>query len=438
MKIEKLIAYNSWWQTKKVPDELLKPYKRRLFSKILDYIKDRQIISIIGLRRTGKTTLLYQLIDDLLKNVEPKKILFFSFDEEYFEIEEVLEAYRENILLSSWRKDNIYIFLDEVQKASNWSSVLKRYYDLYPKIKFIISGSESLTLDKKTKESLAGRIYDFVLKPLIFREFLELKKIEVPEMKFSVNFEEIEEFNKKLILKKEDIINNLQDYLKKGGFPEMVFENNEEKIKAYVKNSVLEKIVYKDIVSEFKIDEPELLISILRLIANNPGMLVEYFSLAKSFKRNRKTISNYFFYLKITFLLYMIANYRGSFLSKERKLKKAYLADSGIIHALLERQMDDELLSRIIENVVILHAGINSFYRASGKEIDGVMRFEGSAIPLEIKYKNEISEKEIKAVLKFDSKTGIVVTKDLLEKRKIDNKEILFVPAWLFLLLSKA
>ncbi|MEM5812059.1 MAG: AAA family ATPase [Candidatus Aenigmatarchaeota archaeon] len=95
MEEKELFKFNEWWETGKVSGKNLETYKRYPFYKILDFIEDRQIILITGLRRVGKTKLLYQIIHNLLENgVEPKKILYFSFDEETFDIKDVLETYK--------------------------------------------------------------------------------------------------------------------------------------------------------------------------------------------------------------------------------------------------------------------------------------------------------------------------------------------------------
>ncbi|MEM4773114.1 MAG: AAA family ATPase, partial [Nanoarchaeales archaeon] len=81
--IDLLTKFNDWWTTGKVSEKDLEKYRRYLFYTILKYLEDRQIILITGLRRVGKTKLLYQIIQYLLdKGVDPKKILYFSFDEE--------------------------------------------------------------------------------------------------------------------------------------------------------------------------------------------------------------------------------------------------------------------------------------------------------------------------------------------------------------------
>lgn len=166
---------------KKVSECPLKTYKRYLYPKLLKFLPDRQIILITGLRRTEKTVLLYQLIQHLLDaGISPRKILYFSFDEENFDIKEVIEVYRVNVLREEFRLvDKIYLFFDEVQKLKDRENKIKVYYDLNPSLKIFLSSSASLILSGRSKESLAGRIYDFNLKPLTFKEFLEMKRVKV-------------------------------------------------------------------------------------------------------------------------------------------------------------------------------------------------------------------------------------------------------------------
>ena len=205
MEKEKLEEFNEWWFTEKVPEELLETYKRNLFYELKKNLEKRQIISVVGLRRTGKTTIMYQLIDFLLAKMKPVNILYFSFDEEVKDLRDVLNTYRE-IHNLNFREGKFYVFLDEIQKLDDWQSQVKKYYDLYPRIKFIISGSEGLFLRKGAKETLAGRIYEFTLPTLSFVEFLNMKRV-----KHTSSYKLRAEF---------------VDYVKRGGFPEMVFEEN--------------------------------------------------------------------------------------------------------------------------------------------------------------------------------------------------------------------
>ncbi len=139
------------------------------------------MVLVTGLRGVGKTTLLHQVIQHLLDSkVESRRILYFSFDEERFDIGDVIQTYLTQVLRRDIADlDRVYFFLDEVHKVEDWEGKVKVYYDLNPNIKFFLSGSASLTLSSKAKESLAGRLYEFVLKPLTFCEYLEMKDVKV-------------------------------------------------------------------------------------------------------------------------------------------------------------------------------------------------------------------------------------------------------------------
>jgi predicted AAA+ superfamily ATPase len=153
MEKAKLEEFNHWWVSEKVDAELALPFKREVYKEINKHMDKRFILALVGLRRVGKTTTMYQLIQNLIgKNVNKTNILFFSFDEISVKLNDVLETYKE-IHSKDIRADKIYVFLDEIQKCDGWENELKKYYDLYPKLKFIISGSESLFIRKKNKRN---------------------------------------------------------------------------------------------------------------------------------------------------------------------------------------------------------------------------------------------------------------------------------------------
>ena len=185
--LDKLYEMNSWWKLGQVRPELIPQYRRKLFSEIEKYIELRQIITIIGLRRTGKTTILLQTVDKLIKEgVSPERILYFSFDENVEDLGDIIDFYRENVLRRDITAETVYIILDEIQKLNNWQNQIKIYYDQYPSIKFFISGSASLNILLDAKESLAGRTFYFNLDILSFEEFLELRGWDVEKIKENV------------------------------------------------------------------------------------------------------------------------------------------------------------------------------------------------------------------------------------------------------------
>src|SRR3989338_5087613 len=310
----KLEEFNHWWISEKVDTELALPFKRDVYPEIERHIDKRFILALVGLRRIGKTTIMYQLIQKLIETkIDKTTILFFSFDEVSVKLNEVFETYKE-IQNKDFREEKIYIFLYEIQKCSGWENELKKYYDLYPKLKFIISGSESLFIRKKTKETLAGRIFEFTLTPFTFREYLKFNNIKEEDFKYETKIKPF--FNK---------------FAEKGGFPETFSFETDKDFKEYVRALVVDKIVYKDIPRIFKIEEPDFLKILLELIATNPGIYIDYQSLSRQFEKDRRVIKDYIEYLRESFLIKMLRNYRkGS--TTLRKRKRAYPADNALIY----------------------------------------------------------------------------------------------------------
>ena len=440
-----ILRFNEWWETGKVPADLYQQFKRPVLADILKCVEKRQVITLVGLRRVGKTSILYQIISHLLSSgIEPKNIFYFSFDEEAESLDAVLEKYREDILRRQWRDGRIYVILDEIQKASGWENTIKKYYDLYPNIKFIIAGSSSLSVEKKTKESLAGRVSDFYIKPFSFKEFLELKgkKIEGKILDlFNPDFNAMEGLWKDFIVSSDAIKTEFSNFLLTGGFPEIAEETEEKEIKKYIKNSVVDRILYYDIPREFKIEEPDLMVKILKIIANNPGLTLDYQSMGSDLNRDRKTISKYVFYLKLSFLLHLVYNFSKNVLTSEKKLKKGYPANTGLIFSLLEFEKSDELLSKSVESLVAVSLDAMFFYKQY-HEIDVVLVKGKGLLPIEVKYQSQISKSDTGPLLNFMDKfklnTGLCITKDLFKKEIIDDREtkrIIFIPAWFFMLI---
>lgn len=413
MEKRKLEDFNEWWFTGKVPSDLLKPHRRKLFGEMAADLGRRQALAITGLRRVGKTTLMYQLIQHLLDGgAEPTSLLYFSFDEAIGELGDVLETYRE-VYNKDFRRARTYVFLDEVQKLAGWADQLKRYYDLYPKIKFVLSGSESLFMRRGSSERLAGRLYEFFLPTLSFAEFLEFNGIggRQPGLRLKQLF---------------------RRYVENGGFPEMALEENPSEVRRYVRSSVIDKLIFKDILTLSKMREPETFITVLEILSANPGMYLEYKSLAQQLGRDRRTIRNCVIWLKEGFLIRLLTNFRKGRVASLRKLKRAYLADNAVITA-FHGPPDEAFFGRMVENAVINALGSKFFWR-NRHEVDAVV----NGVPVEVKYQRKVVKADLKGLrefmIKFGAREGIVVTRDEGREEKVAEGKIKFVPAEEFLL----
>ncbi|MGV8152225.1 MAG: ATP-binding protein [Candidatus Nanoarchaeia archaeon] len=415
MEKAKLEEFNHWWTSEKVDPNLALPFKRDIYPEIEKHLDKRFILALVGLRRVGKTTTMYQLIQKLIDaNIDKTNILFFSFDEISAKLNQVLETYKE-IHSKDIRTEKIYIFLDEIQKFEGWENELKKYYDLYPKLKFIISGSESLFIRKKTKETLAGRIFEFTLTPFTFKEYLRFNKIEKNEFKYETKI-------KPFFIK----------FAEKGGFPETFSFETDKDFKEYIGALVVDKIVYKDIPRMFKLEDPDFLRVLLELISTNPGMYIDYQSLSKQFEKDRRVIKDYINYLKESFLITLLGNYRKGNITTLRKRKRAYPTDNALTY-LYKLKIEEDFFGKMIETLAVNNLKASSFWKNKG-EIDIV--YEG--IPIEVKYQEKINSEDFKTIKefmkKFNKKESLILTKNEEKEIQFEEGTIRLMPVWKWLL----
>ncbi len=411
MNKERMEDFNGWWFSGRVHEDLLQAYKRDMFHKLVGDLGKRQMLSIVGLRRTGKTTLMFQMIEHLLGGgLDKSNILYFNFDEYAESLDEVLDTYRQ-LQRKDLRLEKTYVFLDEIQKLGGWPDQIKKYYDLYPKVKFVISGSESLFISTGTKETLAGRLREFTLSTLSFKEFMGIRgvKPEAPITQRKALFTE---------------------YVENGGFPEMIGKDKAE-IREYVKSIVLDKVIYKDIVKLFGIKDTDALRQIIEIIASNPGMYLEYNSLAQKLGKDRRSIRNYVALLEESFLVRLMGNYRKGRAASVRKVKRIYPSDNSIITA-FKSLIDDDFMGKMVETAVVNNLQPDAFWKNS-HEVDIVL--EGN--PIEVKYQNMIISKDMEGLRefmrKFSAKEGVLLTKNEEKNVSVGEGQIHIIPVWKFL-----
>jgi len=418
MDVGALEKFNPWWVGEGVPPGLLGTHRRPYFEEAAKYIDKRFIVLLYGLRRVGKSTILYQLADMLLKKgINPLRVLYFSFDEQPAQIEQILSAYEEKVIKGRIGGQKTYLFLDEVQKVGDWQSKLKVLYDLNPDLKIFVSGSASISLQKKAAESLAGRVVDVHVKPLSFREFLQWKGAKMDE-------------SRPELYQKEASL-HLADYMRKGGFPEITDHAEDGMVRKYVKSAVLDRILYRDIPQEFGVRDLELLRALHELFAREPGMIANVEGIAKDLGRNRITVANYIEYLKHALLICDVKNLRGSALATSRKNKKIYPTSPAFTFAMREDFFSGAVLSKVAETLVAAHLEAEYYYRNSF-EVDFVKKKGKVAVPVEVKFGKVAQGQALRFMEIYKSPRGVVVSKDEFSPRG----KVKVVPLWLFLMKS--
>jgi predicted AAA+ superfamily ATPase len=442
-----IIERNPWWASGSVPEELIGINRREYIGKITERFKDQKLLAILGIRRSGKSTLIYQSIKYLLENgTDPKNIFYINADD--FEkpgranLEEALDFCQQNNMVSL--KDiKIYVFIDEIQNVRGWQQLLKKYYDLKYASKFVVSGSSSSLIYKNSSESLAGRISFIDVFPLTFREFLQFNNIEIQEA--ALQFKSLEQMYYKLSPKINEIAGFLSQYLNVGGFPEWFEIKNEESWFKILSEEYTSLLIYRDIVRIFRIRDPLLLESVFRFVSAHSSERFSYLGIAKQNEGDKETSKQYVFHLARSHLINLSDFYTKSKKASERKEKKIYFCDLGLKNSIGGRQD----IGFDAETCVYLHCLKHVSGHPMGKifywldkkknETDIIMSYGSELIPVEVKYRSSIEDADLKGVMSFCKNFGVknayVVTKTLMEEREIDGVMVSFIPLWLFLLV---
>ena len=440
------ISLNPHWSGKPLPS--LEFYDREVRGGISDRLDDKQILCLLGARRTGKTSLLKCIMSDLLaRGVAPKQLFYFSFDElmaaDHGYLDGLLSFYFERI--SEDENGRCYIFLDEIHNIDFWQTILKRQYDsLHPKAKFLVTGSSSVWIRRKSRESLAGRAYDFMVRTLSFSEYLAFSGVRIGTPPAPESFNDIEKFRSSLLLQEKEIVRRFDDYLIKGGFPETITGKMDlPQTQSYIWTQVVEKTVLRDLSLYFPVENPMTIIEILKILAWQSSGLFELKNLAGTLGLNAATVSRYLSYLEIGYLLDFSYNYTKSRVKQIRSLKKAYTTDTGLITA-IGRLGEDTLkhpdeMGRIVETSVRNHFSRYAecyFWRDEHKnEVDIVAKYRRSILPVEVKYVDRLSSGDSRVLKSFMNKhslkRGIVATRSVME----DDGDIWKMPAWLLMLM---
>ena len=467
-----LYTQNPWWEGKQVQ---VPSKKRRDFYILEKALDDKQITAIIGPRRVGKSVLMQQLIRSLLEGkTPPRNILFAQLDEPLFEAEKglvisrILETYSKMILERGLDgiSGKVYVFLDEVQHVDKWSEMLKSYYDRGYKIKFVVSGSSSAGITRGSSESLAGRVSLNLVMTLKFIDFLKFKGINGNLDDISLKLRETlkEALEKRdpglffaslkrhypgIVAKQQKIETALSEYMIKGGYIELVDQEDYAKCLQYLRD-LLQLVIYKDIVKVFGIRNPRSMEDLLLYLGNRSAERFSESSLAQKLRMKTNTISEYLEYLEEVFLVSTCRIYANNRAKQLRNPRKVFIYDSGIRNMLngtySPRALADSTdVGRIAETVVHNHLlrlafffdtyNSQCYYWKNGSEIDNVIVYGKKAVPVEIKYQNDIKSEDVKGCREFmkenSSPFGMVITKNKLEQKD----KIVYVPLWYFLLI---
>lgn len=457
-----LSAYNPWWKTGVVNSRLSKTYKRFAFHeamKRLDEKTIRRIVVLTGTRRVGKTTIQYQMIEQLLQSgIPPQKIVFISMDHPMLKLSDfndILDCYHENI----YAEQDAYYFFDEVQYAQDWDKWLKTIYDMQPETHVVATGSASPALMRGNQESGAGRWSVIQVPTMSFYEYCELLNLDRPELPKALKATQMLRMTQQertgIMLQLSKIQNHFNRYLQVGGFPELALADNDILAQQIMREDVVDKVLKRDLPSLYNIRNATELERIFLYLCNVSSEIVSVDAIAKELSGvSRPTVENYIRYLESANLIYQSwpVDMAGKKVLKAKP--KIYIADAAIRNAVL---MDESLLTdsiemgKVVETAVYKHVAAFYYQQATSvgyfrggkknKEIDIVVDYPNTKnILIEVKYREGAPIPNDDAIVELcdQASAAIIVTKNADDYGVHDTPngiQMLRIPAFAFLYL---
>jgi len=429
--IIKTILYE--WQEYKLPKIIRRETD---LTKYLN-LKTPKIITITGFRRVGKTYLIFDLIEELLKTHHKEEVVYINFEDERIPSDIKVLTQLIPTINETYNHTTKYLFLDEIQNIPNWSQWVRRIYD-QENIKIFITGSSSKLSSKEIPTELRGRCIEKTIMPLSFREFLLFKNIKIDLASLPYLDKEKSKTNKAL-----------EEYLYYGGLPEIVLTSKEHKFE--ILQQYYKTVISQDIMDRFKIKNETMLKALLMLLLNST-----IYSISKIYKTLRSaghkigptTVMKYISYIENSYFLNNLFIFSYTVKDRLQYPKKIYFIDNGFINALSSTfsKNTGRLFENIVFNKIKSELKINEelFYWKDKrqKEVDFVVK-KGNKIINLIQVSSNLDnigtkEREINNLLKANKELNCnnltIINKDIDSKEKIGGQTIKFTPLYKFLL----
>lgn len=402
---------NPWFQTGEVPLELAPPKERflarSLFRRVLEN-RPHRFHLLIGPRRVGKTTAMYQTVRHLLASgVPPHRISWLNLAHPLL-LDVPLGALVQGFLQSSAAtpESPVYLCLDELSYAERWDLWLKDLFDRKLPVRIIGTSSATAILHDQRQESGVGRWDEHYLPPYLFGEYLDLvghpAVVDVGET--------LAETLEHLVREPPpvgDLSAHRRRFLLLGGFPELLleselFELDEASVllrsQATLRSDAVQKAVYQDIPQAYGIERPKTLERMLYMLAGQIAGILKPESLCQSLDGlSVPTFEKYLSYLEHSFIVFTTPNYSGNEETIQRRGRKVYFVDPAVRNAALQRGIgplsDHSEMGLLIENMAAAHlhalgevSGSRLFHwRTSRKEeVDCVLAHPTNPVAIEI------------------------------------------------------
>lgn len=351
------------WEVFELP--VVIPRKDFLELHLLDNLPHRTLI-VTGFRRVGKTYLVFQAINDLLKKYSKHDILYINFEDERIPAQTKILTDLIPSIKKIYGQKPKYLFLDELHQIPLWSKWLRRILD-QEKIKIIVTGSSSKLSSIEVPTELRGRAWGQTVYPLSFEEFITFKTAKEQALQ-EVDF-------------------HFNEYLIFGGLPDIVISANDVERKRLI-YEYLDVVMRRDIMERFNLDDEETMKTVLKLLFNSTSITISKMTNSLNSLQvpiAKTTISRYLSYIESSYLLKQLYLYAPSVRAKLQYPRKTYFIDNGFLTAMSVKFGPN--YGRLWENLVFwqfykkfgdsLH-----YYRDERGEVDFCVLENGKAVSL--------------------------------------------------------
>jgi hypothetical protein len=407
--------------------------KRRTLQVPIDTGK---IITLVGVRRSGKTSYLFNLIEDLLKQDVPKnRILYVNFEDERLdlkteELDLLLQAYQE--LYPDMQLNECSFFFDEIQNIDSWDKFVRRVYDKGMKNIFI-TGSNARFLSSEISTSLRGRTISYEVFPLSFGEYLSFKDV-VPDVNSSRSIAQIN--------------HHLAAYLKNGGFPEVI--GYDDALRNRVLQEYFNVMIYRDLLERYAIKNLPALKFFLKRIMASATKQVSVNNIYNELKSSGFKIGKTQLYDNLDacvniYMAQILRKHTHSLVDRELGEKKIYAIDNGLLNAIDYKFSNDT--GKSLEQAVFLELRRRekdiSFFKDKA-ECDFIVK-QGADITEAIQVTVTLSDdktrkREIRGLMdccnEFGLQHGLIVTLDSSEEFELNGIKVNVMPLYRWLLDS--
>lgn len=379
----------------------------------------------VGIRRTGKSYMMYQQIHDLMNDgISSSQIVYVNFeDERLLEISvDDLNTILELGIEFSGSKGKPYLFLDEIQNVDGWEKFVRRVADM--KYRINITGSNSKMLSKEIASTLGGRFMIVNVFPYSFKEYLSANHIE------NIILDQLG------TKKRADIVSQYEQYVTYGAFPELVDIKN----KRPFLNNIYQTVYLQDTITRNKITNDFAVRLILKKIAESVTKALSFNRLTNIVKSagisiGKQTVINYVGHMLDSYLIFSLQNY-----ASKKTSPKYYFMDTGLLGLMLLDCRTARLENLVAVELIRRYGFENVYFFENNIEVDFYVPSENLAIQVSMQVLEDVDtlERETKAFVKLnqfipDTKC-LLVTNSEETKLNCDGIKIDVVPAWKWLL----